>query len=342
MAYKAREEYTGPAASYAFEFPYLDATHVKLYVDGVEDTSRTLTGESDPASGGAAVPSSTPSAGAAIVVVRETPSGALVDFEDTAMLTEEDLDTANKQALYVAEEADDTAALALIAAEADATAAAASASAAASSASAAASSASSASSSATSASTAAGTATTKASEASASAAAAAATAAALGNVVVYKGTHDASTGSYPADPDVGDYWVIGTPGTIGGDDFIAEDKIIYNGSGWDIVFYSAPTAVQSVDWFDGVGVKGAVSVAEYNFTQSIPYGRDVAKIRHACSTGTATVELKDDSTVIDTLSVSSTPAEETITTHTIAKGSRVWLNVTAASSCEDLEVWFGG
>lgn len=48
----------------------------------------------------------------------------------------------------------------------------------------------------------------------------------------FKGEHDASTGSYPADPDPGDSWIISDAGTISGTDYLANDVIVYGGSDW--------------------------------------------------------------------------------------------------------------
>lgn len=230
MSFKARNEYTGPAASYAFTFPYLDAAHVKAYVAGVEDAGRNLTGS--PASGGTVTLSVVPGASDEVVIVRETPSGALVDFQSTAVLTEEDLDTANRQALYVAEEADDTAAISLTTAdavttvvEAAETAAAASASAAASSASAASTSASNAASSASAAATSASNASTSETNAAASATAAAAV---VTGMMTFQGTFDASTGTLPTNVTDTDFWYVSVGGTAGAFTFVAGDMLIYS------------------------------------------------------------------------------------------------------------------
>jgi len=49
----------------------------------------------------------------------------------------------------------------------------------------------------------------------------------------YKGTLDASGGSYPASPENGDYYVIDTAGTISGTVYEIGDWAVYNGSNWD-------------------------------------------------------------------------------------------------------------
>lgn len=57
----------------------------------------------------------------------------------------------------------------------------------------------------------------------------------LVNVVELKGEFDASTGSFPADPDIGDYWIVTTGGTVSATVLVAGDEIIYGPSGWIIV-----------------------------------------------------------------------------------------------------------
>lgn len=49
----------------------------------------------------------------------------------------------------------------------------------------------------------------------------------------YKGTHDASTGSYPSGASAGDYYVADTAGTISGTYYNVNDWMVYNGSSWD-------------------------------------------------------------------------------------------------------------
>lgn len=77
------------------------------------------------------------------------------------------------------------------------------------------------------------TATTQATAAAASATAAAASAASLANVLVYKGTHDASTAAYPSSPDTGWWYYISVAGTISGTAYAVSDAIVYNGTSWD-------------------------------------------------------------------------------------------------------------
>jgi hypothetical protein len=49
----------------------------------------------------------------------------------------------------------------------------------------------------------------------------------------YKGTYDASTGTYPSGADEGDYYVVNTAGTISGTLYNVGDWMVYNGTDWD-------------------------------------------------------------------------------------------------------------
>ena len=202
--------YTANGSTNQFDitFSYIDSTHVKVFVNNVEDTNFTFVNTSRIQT------SSTPTNGQVVKIERQTPTSArLVDFQDGSVLTETDLDkSANQNFFIVQENADDiadklgknnaglfdgdnkritnvadpidnsdvvtksflitsenNAATSATAAASSATAAASSATSASSSASTATTKASEASTSATSASTSASTATTKASEASTSA-----------------------------------------------------------------------------------------------------------------------------------------------------------------------------
>ena len=70
----------------------------------------------------------------------------------------------------------------------------------------------------------------------------------------YKGTFDASGGSYPANPETGWYYVCSVGGTISGTVYGTGDWAVYNGSTWDHL--DASDAVTSVD-----GLTGAVSLS---------------------------------------------------------------------------------
>ena len=209
--------YTANGSTNQFDitFSYIDSSHIKVFVNNVEDSSFTFINSSRIQT------SSMPSNGQVVKIERNTPTNArLVDFQDGSTLTESDLDKSANQNFFVAQEnADDVgnklgkndsgvfdagnvritnvadptssadvvtksfletsennAATSATAAANSATAAASSATSASTSASTATTKASEASSSATSASSSASTATTKASEASSSATAAASSA----------------------------------------------------------------------------------------------------------------------------------------------------------------------
>ena len=198
----------GNTNQFDITFSYIDSTHVKVFVNNVEDTNFTFVTTTRIQT------SSTPTNGQVVKIERQTPTNArLVDFQDGSVLTETDLDkSANQNFFIVQENVDDiadklgknnsgifdgdntritnvadptadsdvvtksflvtsenNAASSATAAASSATAAASSATSASSSASTATTKASEASTSATSASTSASTATTKASEASTSA-----------------------------------------------------------------------------------------------------------------------------------------------------------------------------
>jgi hypothetical protein len=98
----------GLTNTWAFSFSYLDASHIKVYVDGVEDVSRTLPTLSSVQT------SYTPTAGAAVVIKRVTPRTTLVYAVPTSgSLRNTDLNNQAFQALYVAGEAHDYASTAL-------------------------------------------------------------------------------------------------------------------------------------------------------------------------------------------------------------------------------------
>lgn len=57
----------------------------------------------------------------------------------------------------------------------------------------------------------------------------------LGDVMVFRGAFDASTGSYPSDPVQGDLYTVTVSGTVGGTALVAGDEIIYGPAGWILV-----------------------------------------------------------------------------------------------------------
>jgi len=93
--------YTGNGSStdYTFPFPYLSKTHIKVYLNGVVQSSgySFLTASSIRFT-------SAPTAGVAIVITRETPSTPIVTWQDGAVILAADQNSAFRQSLYIAEE----------------------------------------------------------------------------------------------------------------------------------------------------------------------------------------------------------------------------------------------
>jgi hypothetical protein len=90
---------SGGTATFAIPFDYIDEDHIEAYVDGVEDTTLTF-----PTTGQVTL-SSTPTAGAAVLIKRSTPKTTrLVDFEDSSIFSESDLDLDSNQAFYLNQE----------------------------------------------------------------------------------------------------------------------------------------------------------------------------------------------------------------------------------------------
>jgi len=92
----------GSTNQFSITFPYIDAAHVLV---SVNDASASFTFHNSTT----VHLSSTPTSGQTVVVYRQTPSSALVDFTDGSTLFESDLDLANTQARYLSEEARDRA-----------------------------------------------------------------------------------------------------------------------------------------------------------------------------------------------------------------------------------------
>lgn len=92
---------TGSQTVYSVPFPYIDKAHVKVYVDGALVTNYSWTSTN--------VISFTPapSSGVVIIIKRQTPSSALVDFTAKARWQTTDLNLAVKQSLYISEEAEE-------------------------------------------------------------------------------------------------------------------------------------------------------------------------------------------------------------------------------------------
>jgi hypothetical protein len=81
----------------------------------------------------------------------------------------------------------------------------------------------------------------------------------LAGALVYKGTLDASGGTYPA-ATTGDYYIISVEGTIDGTDYTVGDWATYNGSAWSKV--DNTQAVVSVNGLDGIVVLDTGDISE--------------------------------------------------------------------------------
>ena len=104
MSFLARVTYTadGTTPTFSFSFSYIAKSHVKAYVDNVEDTGITFPTDSS------VTLSSTPSNGATVLIKRVTPTDArLVDFQDGSVLTSADLDQSADQNFNIAQETAD-------------------------------------------------------------------------------------------------------------------------------------------------------------------------------------------------------------------------------------------
>ena len=103
---------TASQTTFAITFPYIESTHVKVQINGVDTTSFSISGSNVVLDSGAAV-------GEKVKVYRQTPGREadakimLVDFQDGSVLSEAELDKACLQLLYLAQEADETGASSL-------------------------------------------------------------------------------------------------------------------------------------------------------------------------------------------------------------------------------------
>jgi hypothetical protein len=104
MAYSVAS-YTGDGVNtqFAVPFPVLSRDHLRVFVGGVQSAFVWITDGSI-----AVIPA--PALGVSVELRRDSNrSGPLVDFQDGSVLTEADLELANQQAIYIAQEAFDAA-----------------------------------------------------------------------------------------------------------------------------------------------------------------------------------------------------------------------------------------
>jgi len=103
MSYLAQVTYTGNGSTtqYSITFPYIDSTHIKAFIDGVQTSAFTV-------SSSTLTFSSAPANSAIIRIERQTPTdGRIVDFTDGSVLTESDLDKSADQNFFIAQEITD-------------------------------------------------------------------------------------------------------------------------------------------------------------------------------------------------------------------------------------------
>ena len=96
--------YTANGSTNQFDitFSYIEQSHIKVFVNNVEDTSFTFVNSSRIQT------SSTPTNGQVVKIERNTPTSArLVDFSDGSVLTESDLDKSANQNFFIAQETTD-------------------------------------------------------------------------------------------------------------------------------------------------------------------------------------------------------------------------------------------
>ena len=107
MAYLSRQIYNGDGNTKTFTIPfkYINQSHVKVYIDGQQYTNITY-----PTSGTVSC-AVAPANGSIVLVKRETPRDELmVDFQDTALLNEYNLDVSALQTFFICQELLDDAA----------------------------------------------------------------------------------------------------------------------------------------------------------------------------------------------------------------------------------------
>jgi hypothetical protein len=107
MSYNSRDYYTGngSAQNLSLTFPYLDITHVHVYLDGVlqeDNTWSWLNSSTITVTGGS---------GVEIQIRRSTPLDPIVTFTNASLLNEDDQNTATLQSIYLIQEGADVSVL---------------------------------------------------------------------------------------------------------------------------------------------------------------------------------------------------------------------------------------
>lgn len=83
--------------------------------------------------------------------------------------------------------------------------------------------------------------------------------------IKYKGSWDASTGTYPANPETGFYYKVAVAGTVNSTEYKINDAIIYNGTDWDkidntetVVSVAGKTGTIELGILDIIGLQAAL------------------------------------------------------------------------------------
>ena len=103
MSFLAQVTYTGNGSTtqYSIPFEFIDSTHVKAFIDGVETSAFTI-------SSSTLTFTTAPTNASTIRIERQTPNNQrLIDFTDGSVLTEQDLDRSADQNFYIAQEITD-------------------------------------------------------------------------------------------------------------------------------------------------------------------------------------------------------------------------------------------
>src|SRR5210317_303970 len=103
MSFLAQVTYTGNGSTtqYSIPFEFIDSTHVKAFIDGVETSAFTI-------SSSTLTFTTAPANASTIRIERQTPNNQrLIDFTDGSVLTEQDLDKSADQNFYIAQEITD-------------------------------------------------------------------------------------------------------------------------------------------------------------------------------------------------------------------------------------------
>jgi len=99
LSYEVKEG-DGATKLFTFSFAYIEASHVAVYVDGVVVPFTWINSNTVEVT-------TAPTAGATVIIRRETPKQRLVDFQNASMLNEATLDRDSNQSMFVAQEAFD-------------------------------------------------------------------------------------------------------------------------------------------------------------------------------------------------------------------------------------------